>query len=222
MEIFSDLKITWIARFNQIIAMYTLQNFILIILGMIFGTHSAISQTSYEYFKSGNEHFTQQRYTEAKADYEAALRIDPQFAKAYHNLGNILYLMQDYPGAEKNFSQAIRLSPSDAEPYNSRAALYFGLRKYKEAISDVDKAIALNPGFSAAHELRASIYSALGKKEEACESWNQAAKLGNPVAPKENWPNIVMLPAKPPDPCFTGVPPQITPQKPNLLRLPNM
>jgi tetratricopeptide (TPR) repeat protein len=59
---------------------------------------------------------TPARVPEAVAEYEAALRLDPQFAEAYCNLGTVLLGLPDRRAdARAQFEAALRIRP-DLEP----------------------------------------------------------------------------------------------------------
>lgn len=145
-------------------------------------TSIVFAQSAEDLLKSGNQKFNQQNYLEAKKDYEQAIKINPNLAKAHHNLGNINYILQDYDLALNNFSQAIELSPNDSEPYVSRAAMLLSLKRFKEALQDLEKAISINPNSSGAFYIRGDLYFASNKKTEACQDWKKAFTLGHPQA----------------------------------------
>jgi tetratricopeptide (TPR) repeat protein len=156
----------------------------------------AQAQTAEDFLKSGNQKLKADQYLEAKKDYEKALKLNPNLAKAHHNLGDVFYILGEYPQALSSYSQAITLSPQDAEPYCSRASLYFEMRKFKEAQTDVNKAIELKPNYVNAHFLSGNIHFSLNQKSEACQDWKQALAFGHPEARakiEKNCANLVQI-----------------------------
>jgi tetratricopeptide (TPR) repeat protein len=154
------------------------------------------AQTAEDYLKSGNQKLKADQFLEAKKEYEKALKLNPQLAKAHHNLGDVFYILGEYPQALSSYTQAIHISPQDAEPYCSRASLYFEMRKLKEAQADVNKAIELKPDFVNAHFLSGNIHFALNQKSEACQDWKQALAFGHPEARakiEKNCANLVQI-----------------------------
>jgi tetratricopeptide (TPR) repeat protein len=56
----------------------------------------------------------------ALADYDNAIRVAPEYGKAYHNRGAIRYAQQDFAGAAEDFKKAsdIFFQEGDTESYN--------------------------------------------------------------------------------------------------------
>lgn len=59
----------------------------------------------------GDIYCTQRQYTEGEKAYLAALRINPQYAKAYYKLGNLYMILGYLDRAEYAYRQAIKLYP---------------------------------------------------------------------------------------------------------------
>ncbi len=62
----------------------------------------------------------------AIADYDQAIRLDPQNANAYAGRGTGYFRQRDYARAIAEYDQAIRLNPREGY-YRSRAAIYYQL-----------------------------------------------------------------------------------------------
>lgn len=56
----------------------------------------------------------------ALADYDKAIKIDPDYGKSYHNRGAIRYYKKDFEGAVEDFEKASELffQQGDNESYN--------------------------------------------------------------------------------------------------------
>jgi Flp pilus assembly protein TadD len=52
-------------------------------------------------------------------DYTAALRIDPNYAKAYSNRGVAYYNKEDYRRARADYEKALQLDPNDTIARNN-------------------------------------------------------------------------------------------------------
>src|SRR3954471_6240536 len=63
-------------------------------------------------------------YDQAIADFDAALRINPNHLRAYVNRGNASYARRDYDRAIADFGKAIRLEPKNVAHVMSRAAVH--------------------------------------------------------------------------------------------------
>ena len=83
----------------------------------------------------------QRRFTEAIAEYDAAIRLNPQYAPAYNNRGIVYDDLGEFERAIADFDEAIRLAPKGALVYNNRGGVYFKLGQYQRAIQDYNEAI---------------------------------------------------------------------------------
>jgi Tfp pilus assembly protein PilF len=74
--------------------------------------------------------------TTALADFDHALAIDPDYARAYHLRGLAREAQGDDEGALVDFSKAVDLKPDYAAAYYSRATLYTKLEQMDRAEED--------------------------------------------------------------------------------------
>ena len=63
-------------------------------------------------------------YNRAIADYNEAIRLDPQNARTYAARGLADIMKRDYDRAIADFSEAIRLGPKNARAYATRGHAY--------------------------------------------------------------------------------------------------
>src|SRR3982750_642493 len=89
-------------------------------------------------------------YDRAIADFDAALRINPNHVRAYVNRGNANFTRRDYDRAIADFGQAIRLEPKVVAHVMSRAIAYEAKGDLARAIADYDQALKLDPNLTAA------------------------------------------------------------------------
>lgn len=66
----------------------------------------------------------------AVADYEQALKINPNYMYAYYNRGNVREELGDFDGAVADYTKVIEMDPDYAKAYGNR-----GLAYYKKRIS---------------------------------------------------------------------------------------
>ena len=62
------------------------------------------------------------RLQDAIAQFEAALRLDPDFAPGWHNLGASWFNLGNLPAAAAAFREELRLSPDDPAAQQALAA----------------------------------------------------------------------------------------------------
>src|SRR5260370_15717907 len=82
----------------------------------------------------------------ARAEAEAALRLQPNLAEGHFALGQCIYWMdQDYDKALEQFEIASRLSPSDADTRRLIAAIERRQGKWQEALEAYERVAKLDP-----------------------------------------------------------------------------
>jgi tetratricopeptide (TPR) repeat protein len=112
-------------------------------------------------FQAG-QHANAGRWAEAHADVNEAIRLVPDYARAYGLRGTLL-LHQGKPAeALKAFDQVVKLDPELAEGYYNRGATQAALNQHDAAIRDFTRAIEIQPDFWDAYANRGSTYQNRG------------------------------------------------------------
>ncbi len=162
-------------------------------VGLCYSQNSAkqISDKGLEYAAEG-------RFTEAKGEFEKALKVDAFYEPAkrglkiiedvtgqkiksetavylfkgavYHNRGQLSKAI-----AECN--RAIEINPEYAPVYNNRGFAYIGKGEYDQAISDFNKAIEIDREFAMAYNNRGYAYGVKGQYDQAISDSNKAIDL---------------------------------------------
>ena len=117
------------------------------------------------------------RLKEAMERFEAALAIDPGYARAYNNMGNAMQALGDYESAMAAHGQAIKLEPKLASAYSNLGNALRELGKAKLAVTALTSAVTLNPSFAAAYTNLGSATMALGDVTIAAKWHGLAAAL---------------------------------------------
>ena len=81
----------------------------------------------------------------AIVDYDAAIRLDPNYSAAYINRGIAKDQLKEHQSAINDYTQAIKLDPKSATAFGNRGWAQQLLRNYADAIRDYDEAIRLDP-----------------------------------------------------------------------------
>jgi tetratricopeptide (TPR) repeat protein len=95
------------------------------------------------------------------AEFEEAIRTDPNYAEAYNNLGLVYTQSGTDDKAEKAFRSAIGASPEFADAHQNLGALLI-ISDAPGAIRELEKAVALQPQMLKAHYNLAQAYDASG------------------------------------------------------------
>jgi tetratricopeptide (TPR) repeat protein len=111
------------------------------------------------------------------ADYDAVLRLDPQYVAAFNNRGAARRQAGDLEGAIADFDEALRLDPRDAEVLNNRGSVRGDLGDVDGAFADLDEALRLDPQYAKAYYNRGSTRAAAGDPEGAIADFDEALRL---------------------------------------------
>jgi serine/threonine protein kinase len=121
-----------------------------------------------------------QRWDAAIARYEAAIKKDPTYQKAYRNIGFALNHVRQYePAVEmlsKGLSLPVALPDHVAGMLYERSYAYLNLTKYDDAYNDIQEAMKHQPGSSRFLYYRARIQRFRGHFEESRKDAHEVLK----------------------------------------------
>jgi serine/threonine protein kinase/tetratricopeptide (TPR) repeat protein len=106
------------------------------------------------------------KYSEAVAEFEKALAIDPAFGYALNLLAYTYGEMGEIEKAIKTFELYAASHPGDANPVDSMGDLYFSMGKFDLARAKYQQALAIKPGFASTWKL-AYLYAMDGDYDAA-------------------------------------------------------
>jgi Flp pilus assembly protein TadD len=122
----------------------------------------------------------------AIAEFEEAIKINPDDAKAHYNLG----LTYDNQGrldeAIAEYQEAIRLDPDYARAHNNLGLAYYNQGRPDEAIAEFEEAIKINPDDAKAHNNLGIAYAEQGRADEAIAEYQKAIRLDPDYARAHN------------------------------------
>src|SRR5215213_2165429 len=81
------------------------------------------------------------------AEYDEALRLNPNFTSVRFDRARARCRMGDETGAIADYNEILRLHPENYKAYNNRAELHFALANYPQALDDFEQALKLSPIF---------------------------------------------------------------------------
>ena len=124
------------------------------------------------------------QYDKAIADFDEAIRLNPQDAPTYGIRGYASYRKGDYDRAIADYGEAIRLNPLRAEYHLVRGYTQFWLGRFAASLPDLTESLRLKPNQSYAIIWRYLAQSRSGESELAKNELSE--KLG--PLDKAKWP----------------------------------
>jgi tetratricopeptide (TPR) repeat protein len=113
----------------------------------------------------------------AAADFDEAVRLDPNFGFAYYARGAGAYLTPRRRETAADFDEAIRLDPNFAPAYFGRARIYAFKGDDQPAEADYGAAIKLDPNLSRAYMGRGALRMRTGDADGAIADLTEAMRL---------------------------------------------
>jgi len=118
-----------------------------------------------------------ERYEEAVAAFQDALRGDPAFSSAYLGLGVAYSGLGRHDAAVDALQQAIRLRPGQAEAHYNLGVALQRAGRLEEAAPALQKAVALEPDYAAAWSNLGWTYARVGAYGKALDAYHRALRL---------------------------------------------
>lgn len=118
-------------------------------------------------------------FNKAIKEYDAALKILPDYSEALYNMGWNYYSMGNYDSAAAAFERCVKVDPKYANAYNDWGVIYFNKKDYSKAISIFEAGAANCPN-------NADIYGNLGAAFYNINRYDSAIKylqIANKINP---------------------------------------
>jgi tetratricopeptide (TPR) repeat protein len=137
--------------------------------------------TAQGFIERGNSRIEAGRYTEARADFDKAIELDPnstdaQFGKTLAQ-AFLLNLDRRYQEAIAEFDKLIAAQPNSAPAWVGKGNAFLGQRQYEEALKAYDRATQVKPDFLFGWTGRGLALSFLKKYDESLAAYEQALKI---------------------------------------------
>lgn len=146
----------------------------------IFGSSSR--ESARRYFQKGFDAMHGNNDQQAIRDFNEAVRLMPDYSRAYNLRGFTKRRIGDLKGALDDFNQAIKINKNWEtsklhSAYNNRGKVKGMLGDRLGAIEDFDQAIKIYPDYAEAYKNRGTIKASLGQKQQALSDFQKAASL---------------------------------------------
>lgn len=97
------------------------------------------------YNNRGIAYWSTGQLDKAISDYDAAIRLQPDYVAAYHNRGTAYRDGDEYDKAIADYDTAIRLWPDDAFAFENRGRARLHIGQVSAALDDMARAVELDP-----------------------------------------------------------------------------
>src|SRR5437879_2645744 len=117
------------------------------------------------------------RLDEAETEYNAALRVDPNYVKVHVNLALVLMSKSKLDEAKKYYERAVQLDPSAGEVRSGYAYLLERLGRPDEARAEYENAIRLSPKSARLFYTYAAFLDKKGELDAAIAQYQRAVQV---------------------------------------------
>lgn len=138
-------------------------------------------------FKAGNDYYKQGDYAAAVREFQEAIRLDPNYQRAYANLGLAYKKLGDFQSAIANYDKAVHMSGGDKEiakvAQGYKVNLYIDNKDYKKAVETIDLFLKDDPKADEMLYLKGKVFKdALGKTRDAIPLLKEAIAINGSSA----------------------------------------
>ncbi len=119
----------------------------------------------------------EERWTDAIAAYQEALRLNPHYVEALSNVGNVYRRQRQWNQAITVYEKARALKPQSANLLNNLGVVYKEKGDLDQALVQYQQATKLSPQHAEAHNNMGVVLKDQGKLDAAAEAFQQALQL---------------------------------------------
>lgn len=130
-------------------------------------------------FEAGKTKATEEKWDEARDDFELAIRVYPSRYEAYSNSGYVWQHLGNNDSAYYYYSKAYEIAPEELPVLENITSLCFNLKKYDEAENLYLKILAKDPKHASAMARLGDIYGEKEEFDKAVNYYNQALEIEN-------------------------------------------
>ncbi len=121
--------------------------------------------------------YNKDNYAYAIKAFDQAIKLNPEYAKAYAKKGWALYQLEKYEEAIKFYNYAINLGYKSADLYNMLGLALKSSNRKQESMKAFDEALRLNPKYKPAYANKARLFFNEKEHEQAIIAIDKAIAL---------------------------------------------
>jgi tetratricopeptide (TPR) repeat protein len=129
------------------------------------------------YYNLGNAFSHQGKISDALAQFQKSVEINPRYAKAHNNLGIALARLGHLDDGMAEFQKALEISPNDPDAYSNLGEAFLKKGEWDEAILQYQKALEINPNDADDEYDLGTALSKVGRGDEAMPHFRRARDL---------------------------------------------
>ena len=130
----------------------------------------------------GQAHEQNGDYGRAIAEFDSAIRLNPNNPWAYRNRADAYASKGDLDRAIADYNKAININPGYAKAYSGRGVAYRRMGEFDQAIRDYGRAVRLNPRDAEVYKNRGAAYGSKGDYDRAIADYDAAIGLNPNMA----------------------------------------
>ena len=110
-------------------------------------------------------------------EYQAALRINPEYAKAHNNLGFAFTGKGNLDAAIREYQEALRINPTDINVHNNLGFAFASKGDLDAATREFQEALRINPNDTDAHNNLGITLASKGNLDAAIHEYQEALRI---------------------------------------------
>lgn len=130
----------------------------------------------------GEAHLRRGRRAEALEQFQKAISLKPDFARAHLNVGEVRAAEENWDAALAAYKQAVRLAPGNPDYSSKLARAFVSAGRPDEAVQELRRVLSVRPDYAPGYRNLATLLVRQDRRQEAAAALRDALRFdpGNP------------------------------------------